>query len=127
MLWLLRRLKAWWEVRRSRRLKELLAVEYDNEEVRVRVLERMEPEWNQTFRWADITRICIKDEGLMASDNVFVLLRDREQAAVVPMEARGGAAFFAALCERGLFPEKAWRKAIGDTSGGTQCWPPYEK
>ncbi len=114
------------QARGPRRLEELLVVEYDDVEVRVRVLSELEPGWNQTFRWADIKRVCFKDEGLWQSDTVYVSLGDREKPAVVPTEARGGHVFFGALCERGLFPEHVWRKATGDTSGGMHCWPPDE-
>jgi hypothetical protein len=31
--------------------------------------------------------------------------------------------FLGALCDKGLFPEAVWRKAVGDTSGGKHCWP----
>lgn len=119
--------KGWWEKRRARRLEELLKVEFDDDGVRVRVIERMPEDWNQSFRWADVMRVCYKDEGMTASDNVLLELRGREQVVVVPVEARGGAAFFGALCERGLLPEPVWRKAMGDTSGGIHCWPPHTK
>lgn len=120
------RLKSWLASRKPKKLDELLAVEFDEDEVRVRVLERLEPAWNQTFRWSEVRRVCFKDEGLMSSDNVFVVVQGREKPIVVPTEAKGGSVFFGALCERGLFPEHIWRKAIGDTSGGTHCWPPHE-
>ena len=125
-MWALARLKAWLQARRPRRLNELLIVEYDDVEVRVRVLRELESGWNQTFRWADVRRVCFKDEGMWQSDTVYVSLSDREKPAVVPTEAEGGHVFFGALCERGLFPEQVWRKAVGDTSGGMHCWPPHE-
>jgi hypothetical protein len=124
---LLARLSRWWQSRRRRPLEELLAVEYDNDKVQVRVLECLDPAWNQTFRWADIMRVCFKDEGMWSSDSIFVVLHDREKPVVVPTEAKGGSVFFGELCDRGFFPEKIWRKAIGDTSGGMHCWPPHGK
>jgi hypothetical protein len=120
-------LRKWWKSRRRRPLNELLAVEFDDNEVRVRVLDGLEPAWNQTFLWSDITRVCFKEEGLWSSDNLFLTLRGQEKVSVVPTEAKGGTEFFGALCERGLFPEEVRRKAIGDTSGGTHCWPPFGK
>jgi hypothetical protein len=122
----LARFKSWFQARRSRRLNEVLIVEYDDVEVRVRVLGELEAGWNQTFRWADIKRVCFKDEGMWQSDTVYISLSGRENPAVVPTEAKGGHVFFGALCDRGLFPEHAWRKAVGDTSGGMHCWPPHE-
>jgi len=120
------RLRKWWQSRKRRPLDELLAVEYDNDKVQVRVLESLEPAWNQTFCWADITRVCFKDEGLWSSDSIFVVLRDLEKPVIVPTEAKGGSVFFGELCDRGLFPANVWRRAIGDTSGGLHCWPPHE-
>ena len=119
-------LSAWWKSRQRQPLSELLEIEYDNVEIRVRVLKHLEPAWNQAFRWADITRVCFKDEGLWTSDSVLIVLSDREKPAVVPTEAKGGSEFFGALCDRGLFPREVWKKAIGDTNGGIHCWPPHE-
>jgi hypothetical protein len=93
----------------------------------VRVIERLQADWNQTFRWADVRRVCYKDEGMTASDNILLALKDREHVVVVPVEAKGGAEFFDALCNRGFMPEEVRRKAVSDTSGGIHCWPPYEK
>jgi len=122
----LARFRTWWQSRRPRPLKELLAVEFDDAEVRVRVLGELEESWNQTFQWVHVKRVCFKDEGMWQSDTVYISLSDRVKPAVVPTEAQGGHVFFGALCDRGLFPEHAWRKAVGDTSGGMHCWPPHE-
>ena len=115
-------IKKWLELRRPRKLDELLAIEFDDEEVRIRVLERLEPGWNQSFRWGDVKRVCFKDEGLYSSDIVIIAVYGRENNIVIPTEARGGSDFFGAICDRGLLPENVWRKAMGDTSGGTHCW-----
>ena len=104
----------------------MLAVEFDDVEIRVRVLDELEEGWNQTFQWAHIKRVCFKDEGMWQSDTVYISLKDRVKPAVVPTEAKGGHAFFGALCDRGLFPEHVRRKATADTSGGMHCWPPHE-
>jgi hypothetical protein len=121
------RFKTWWKSRSSKPLNQLLAVEFDEAEVHVKVIEKLEPKWNQSFRWSDITRVCFKDGGMLSSDIIYVSLSDRERVAVVPTEARGGSEFFGALCDREYFPEKVWRRAVGDTSGGLHCWPPAER
>jgi len=46
-------LKTWWSKLRPRPLSELLAVELDERGVRVVVLDRLEPNWNQQFVWLD--------------------------------------------------------------------------
>jgi hypothetical protein len=120
-------IKRWWVSHRGRPLKELLAVEFDDQEVRVRVLAELETDWNQTFEWSQIIRVCFKDGGMRSSDVVYLTLRDRETVAQIPTEANNGHLFFGELCNRRLFPEAVWRKAVGDTSGGMHCWPPFEK
>ena len=39
-----------WASRRLKALDQLLAVDFDDEEVRVRVLGELPSEWNQSFR-----------------------------------------------------------------------------
>ena len=117
----------WWNSRQPRSLDEMLSVEFDNDGARVCVLARLEQSWNQSFDWGDVTRICFKADGLHGSDSILVQLRHRDNPVVVPIEARGGSAFCGTLCERGFFPGEIWRKAVGDISGGTHCWPPDEK
>jgi hypothetical protein len=109
--------------RRSAPLKEILSVEFDNSEVRVRVLAELEPAWNQTFEWNNIRRVCFKDGGMMNSDIIYISLKQPDTVCTVPTEAQGGDRFFGALCEKGFFPESVWRRAVGDTSGGLHCWP----
>ena len=116
----------WWN-RRGRTLKDLLTVEYDEQDVRVRVIDRLDLHFNQTFRWNDVVRVCFQDGGMSSSDILFIELRGRERPAIVLTEANGGEVFFGELCDRGLFPEKVWRRATGETSGGTHCWPPSQK
>ena len=121
---LLARIRSWWRAHRPKQLDQLLAVEFDNTEVRVRVIERLEPAWNQSFHWADIERVCFRDAGPYASDIVIVELRNRETPVAILTEARGGVAFFGVLCERGFFPDDVWRRAVAETGGALHCWPP---
>jgi hypothetical protein len=113
-----------WYARRRRTMSEKLSVEFDDLQIRVRVLADLEPSWNQTFDWSNIRRVCFKDGGMLSSDIIYVSLKDPDKVMAVLTETRGGAAFLGALCDRGLFPEAVWRKAMGDTSGGMHCWPP---
>ena len=119
----LARIRSWWDAGRPRPLSELLSVEFDALEIRVRVLARLEENWNQSCEWAKIERVCFRDAGLYSSDELFIEVQGRERPLVVLTEARGGAAFFGALSDRGYFPEAVWRKAMGATGGGTYCWP----
>lgn len=119
-------IKAWFLSRRPKPLSELLSVQFDDVRVKLLVLDRLDPEWNQDFAWGDITRVCFKDEGLYASDSILVQLNGRERPVAVPSEAKGGSEFFGALTERGYFPEEVRRRAIGETGGGIHCWPPLD-
>jgi len=113
-----------WYARQRRKMSERLAVEFDDHQVRVSVLADLEATWNQTFYWSNIRRVCFQDGGVSSSDIIYVSLKEPDKVMVVPTEAKGGPAFVGALCDRGLFPEAIWRKALGDTSGGMHCWPP---
>ena len=119
----LQRLRAWWDARKPLPLNKQLAVEFDNESVRVRVLERMEKDWEQCFRWEDIVRVCFKDGGIYGSDILFIDLRNTSKPAIVLTESLGGNEFFGALCGKGFFPDHVMRAAIGETGGGMHCWP----
>ena len=112
---------------RRKPLDELLTIEFDDDGVRVRVLEQLQPEWNQSFEWKNIRRVCFKDGGMLSSDIVYVSLLDPDSVVTIPTAARGGHDLFGALCDRGYFPESVWRRAVGDTSGGMHCWPPFDK
>lgn len=106
---------------------ERVSVEFDDTEVRIRVVDDSQHGWNQQFRWADVTRVCFLDGGINDSDYLFISVRERSQRVGVPTEAHGGPELLSALSERGLFPEKVWRKALGETGGGMHCWPPHEE
>jgi hypothetical protein len=118
-------LRTWWRDRRPIPLEQSLAIEFDDHGARVIVLERMSSDWNQSFSWSDIRRVCFKDGGLYSSDEIYVEVNGRDRPVVVLTEARGGSAFFGALCERGYFPEDVWRRAMGETSGKVYCWPEH--
>ena len=120
---MLERIKMWIARRRRKPLNQLLAVEFDDREIRVIVLERLDPAWNQAFEWSNIRRVCFKDGGMWDSDYVYISLREPDVVRTIPTEARGGSEFFGALCDKGFFPEQVWRRAVGETGGGMYCWP----
>ena len=124
---LVSKFKAWWSTKQRLPLDQMLCVEFDEDGVRICVLARLEQSWNQAFGWNEVTRVCFKANGVFGSDSIFVQLRHRDIPVVVPIDASGGSAFCGTLCERGFFPGEIWRKAVGDISGGSHCWPPDEK
>ncbi|WKE64034.1 hypothetical protein PVT67_10010 [Gallaecimonas kandeliae] len=123
---ILETLRAWWESRKPRPLNELLAVEFDERTVHVKVLARLESGWNQSFQWSDVERVCFKDGGMTSSDILFIYVKGRDEPVPVLLEAQGGSQFLGALTKRALFPEHVWRKAMGETDGALHCWPPRQ-
>jgi hypothetical protein len=109
------------------RAESCLSVAWDDEAVHVRVIQDLEPFWNQDFRWAEVRRVCIKDEGLSAPDIIFIGLVGREKPAFVFSEAKNGPEFIGELVKRGLFPVELLAEAMGSSSGDIYCWPPNGK
>jgi len=120
------RLKSAWSKRGPKGLSKCLLVERDDTTVRVRVLDRLNPEWNQDFLWADITKVCFQDQGISKSDAILLQLREQGKWATVLTEAQGGPNFVSELVARGLFPKHMLDKAVASSSGGMYCWPPNE-
>jgi len=124
---LVQRLKSWLLSFGGHPVSGLLAVDWDETTVRVQVLDQLEPFWNQEFRWADVTRVCFKDEGLFASDILFLEVAGREYPICILTEARQGPEFVGQLAGRGLLPLDVVKKAAGCTNGRMICWPPRER
>lgn len=111
----------------SKPLSERILVDFDDEGVRMRTPDGNDELWNRAFGWKEIVRVCFRGGGLDHSDLLFIELRNQPKPIVVPTEAAGGPALFAEITTRGLFPEKAWHKAMGETGSRTFCWPPHDE
>jgi hypothetical protein len=118
-------LKSWFSKLRGRPLSSLLAIDWDETIVRVRVLDELEPFWNQEFRWADITRV-FKDEGVFRSGIVFLEIHGRDKPVCILTEAQQGPEFMGQLVGRGLIPADIFKKAVTSSDGGMYCWPPRQ-
>jgi len=117
-------IRTWLEHRQSRPVKEWFTVEFDDVNVRMRAAPPGRERWEQSFAWASVRRVCFKDEGLYASDGIYVFTSDRAESYMVPIEAQGGKEFFHTLAARGHFPPEIMLKAVRSTDGGLYCWPP---
>ena len=124
---LLARLNAWWRSRRPKALDEWFFVTFDDTAVTMKVFPPGKKPWAESFPWESVVRVCFKDEGMMASDGLYVFTSIRPESFVIPTEASGGSEFFDELGRRGLFPGEIMMKAICSTDGGVYCWPPAEK
>lgn len=109
--------------RRPGPVSDWFSVSFDAERVYLEAAPPGRTPWKQDFAWADVVRVCLKTEDLTLSDGLYIFTRTRPESYVIPAEARGGAEFFSALMNRGLFDaELAIRAAT--TSGKVFCWPP---
>jgi hypothetical protein len=81
-------------------------------------------DWNQDLLWADITKVCFKDESISESDVILLQLREPKKWAAVLTEAQGGPEFIAQLVARELFPMHMLKKAVASSTGRTYCCLP---
>jgi hypothetical protein len=116
-------LKQWFSLRRNLPLEEWYFVTFDEETVFVKASPPGRSAWEQSFPWASITRVCFKDEGMYASDGIYVFTSLRPESFVIPTEAKGGDEFFGKLVEKNLFPSDLMLKVATSTDGGFYCWP----
>ncbi len=120
------KLKFWSGINRSKNIAKSLKLDWDNDFVRVRDLDNLGSDWNQDFRWTEITRVCFWDGGISMIDVLILELSGREKPARVLTAAEGGTEFLDELVRRNLFPQDIFDKAIKSTNGAMYCWPPIE-
>jgi hypothetical protein len=106
--------------------RQRFAVEFDDADIRMRVLAYADASWNQQCRWSDIVRVCFRDGGLHFTDRLYLELRDRAQPIEILLEAKGGDELLQELGRRGLFPQPVFGEAVRSTDGGMYCWPPRD-
>ena len=104
-------------------LDQWFFVSFDDVTVHVKAQPPGRDAWEQSFPWSAIERVCFKDEGIYASDGLYIFTNLRPESFVIPTEGNGGEAFFAALHAKGFFPTEIFSAAISSTDGGTYCWP----
>jgi hypothetical protein len=106
-------------------LRSALCVSFDAEHVWIRRREsKGRYDVRVRFAWASVRRVCFKDNGPMASDEMYVFISDRPRALTIPLEADGGGAFWRELRTRGVFPAELHEQATLSTDGRLYCWPP---
>lgn len=79
------------------------------------------PAWHDAVAWAAIVRVCLKMEGPLGSDGLYVFTRARPESYAVPLEAEGAQALLAELIRRGLFDAELAIQAA-TTDEGVFCW-----
>ena len=105
-------------------LKDWFSVHYDQTKVELAANPPRRRAWSQSFEWSTVERVCFKDEGLEASDVLYVFTSLRPESFVIPVEAKGGDEFFNELVSRGLFPAQLMKEAALSIDGRHYCWPP---
>jgi len=107
-------------------LREWYRVRLDEVGIHLDVSPPGKQPWQDTIRWADITRVCYQVEDVLMSDGWYLFTKSRPESYAVPVEADGGELLLGALMERQLFdPELAIRMATA--LQGVFCWPPPEE
>jgi hypothetical protein len=124
---ILAKINAWFESRKPKPLDRWFFVSFDDSTVMIRATPPGKVPWEQSFPWSSVIRVCFKDEGLWASDGIYIFTSLRPESFVIPTEASGGSEFFGAIVGRGLFPPEVMAKAVASTDGGLYCWPPIER
>ena len=119
-------LSRWFSSLKPRPLSEWFVVTFDDESVYLDVSPPLRKSWKVSFTWASVSCVCFKDEGLEASDGIYVFTTLRPESFVIPMQASGGSELFGKLVEKGLFPRELMVEALASTNGEVYCWPPIE-
>jgi hypothetical protein len=100
------------------------SVTFDDEQVMISAEPPGQARWEQGFRWSEVIRVCFRPEGLLASDGIYVFTSQRPESFAVPIEARGGVAFWTKVRDLGLFPHELAITAATGPEGTSVCWPP---
>lgn len=107
-------------------LDKWFLVRFDDERVTLSARPPDGPPWEQSFKWSEVTRVCYKAEGALASDGVYVFTTQRPESFVIPVEAAGGAECWAEIVRRGLFPSSLAIKVASSSEEQLKCWPAIE-
>ena len=113
----------WFKSRKeSRKLENWFSVHWDEEYIYRAVSPPGEEAWNDSFKWADIERICFEATDYMYSDDIYIFTTERPESYVIPIEAKGGSALWDLILSKKLFDAELAIKAATSTEG-TYCWP----
>lgn len=104
-------------------LSEWYFVAFDDTHIHVRANPPHREGWAYSFLWNDIERVCFEDNGLSASDCLYIRIKGQEQSYQIPTEAHGSDELFLELNRRGLFPDDLMKQATYSTDGGLYCYP----
>ena len=125
----MRRLRDWFRKRQtpsdSAGVTSWFRVTWDAEQVHLDVEPPGHSEWEASFPWSSVSRVCFKAEGLEASDGIYVFTTLRPESFAIPTEASGGAALWNEIVKRGLF-SAALAVAAASAVDGIFCWPPHD-
>lgn len=94
----------------------------DETHVFVNVAQPGQPQWNDKFRWDQITRVCFEATDYMVSDNIHVFVKQSSETHTIPMEASGGRDLWKQILDRELFDPGLAIEAFGSAQG-MFCWP----
>jgi membrane protease YdiL (CAAX protease family) len=101
-------------------------IAFDEEWIRLHVSPPDRPSWSQTFRWADIERVCFEAEAFLVSDGLYIFTRQHPESYHIPIDGSGGRAFWNEIIRRGLF-DAEMALEVATAAEGVRCWPPVEQ
>ncbi|MBW1811696.1 MAG: hypothetical protein JRJ87_26140 [Deltaproteobacteria bacterium] len=78
--------------------------------------------WKVDIPWARIERVCLKAEGALTSDGIYIFVRGREASYAVPVEAEGGSQLLFELAKQGKFTYELITEASA-SADGLFCYP----
>ena len=113
----------WLNEESTPRVENWFRIEFDEATVQAHAKPPGRKAWSQSFAWSTVERVCFKDEGGFESDGLYIFTSLRPESFVIPVEAKGGEAFFQELVSRGLFPAELMKEAALSTNGAYYCWP----
>jgi hypothetical protein len=93
---------------------------FDDQKISLDV--RTDKPWKVDIPWANIERVCLKSEGDLTSDGIYIFVRNREASYVVPVEADGGSELLFELAKLDKFSYELISKA-SVSPDGLFCYP----
>ena len=104
-------------------LSEWFTVTFDAEQVHISASAPGRTPWQQSFRWAEVERICFQSQDFMLTDELYIFTSQRPESYLIPMEAQGAAELWGEIIRRGLF-DAALAIQAAQSTNELFCWPP---
>lgn len=99
-----------------------ITVAFDKKSFRLSYASDNGEKWKKTYQWNKIIKVCFKSYDFGVPNFAYIFFKDDPEPCIVPIDDKGGEAFWTELKRRGLFD--ASREIHADTSEiKYNCWP----